>query len=163
MVRHYTREAGVRNLERDIGTICRKQARRIAEGKTEKLVVTQEMMQEFLGGIKVRMDTEMAERTKRAGVAVGLAWTPAGGDILFIEAKQHEGQRRLHHDRADRPGDAGVDAGRAYLGALEREARWASNEDLFKETTSTSTCRRERSRKMVLRQASPWRRRWFRC
>src|SRR5215470_15974674 len=75
--RHYTREAGVRNLERNIGTICRKQARRIAEGKTEKLVVTREVIQEFLGGIKVRIDTEIAERTKRPGVAVGLAWTPA--------------------------------------------------------------------------------------
>src|SRR5262249_47022593 len=63
LIRHYTREAGVRNLERTIGTICRKQARRIAEGKTEKLVVTEEVIKEFLGGIKVRVDTEVAERT----------------------------------------------------------------------------------------------------
>src|SRR5947209_4307764 len=89
IVRHYTREAGVRNLERNIGTLCRKQARRLAEGREEKLVVTTKMLQEqeFLGGIKIRLDTEIAERTKRPGVAVGLAWTPAGGDILFIEAK----------------------------------------------------------------------------
>ncbi|MCU1308404.1 MAG: ATP-dependent proteinase [Acidobacteriaceae bacterium] len=92
MVRHYTREAGVRNLERTIGTVCRKQARRIAEGKTEKLVVTQGVIQEFLGGVKVRVDTEVAERTKRPGVAVGLAWTPAGGDILFIEANKMKGK-----------------------------------------------------------------------
>jgi ATP-dependent Lon protease len=90
--RHYTREAGVRNLERNIGTLCRKQARRIAEGKTEKLVVTKEIVQEFLGGIKIRIDTEIAERTKRPGVAVGLAWTPAGGDILFIEANKMKGK-----------------------------------------------------------------------
>src|SRR5450432_674909 len=90
--RHYTREAGVRNLERNIGTICRKQARRIAEGKTDKLVVTKEIIQEFLGGIKVRIDTEIAERTKRSGVAVGLAWTPSGGDILFIEANKMKGK-----------------------------------------------------------------------
>jgi len=90
--RHYTREAGVRNLERNIGTICRKQARRIAEGKDEKLVVTPEVIQEFLGGIKIRIDTEIAERTKRPGVAVGLAWTPSGGDILFIEAKKMKGK-----------------------------------------------------------------------
>src|SRR5205807_10205896 len=77
IIRHYTREAGVRNLERNIGTMCRKQARGIAEGKTDKLVVTKEIVQEFLGGIKVRVDTEIAERTKRPGVAVGLAWTPA--------------------------------------------------------------------------------------
>ncbi len=92
IVRHYTREAGVRKLEQQIGTICRKQARRIAEGKTDKLVVTKEVIQEFLGGIKVRVDTEIAERTKRAGVAVGLAWTPAGGDILFIEANRMKGK-----------------------------------------------------------------------
>jgi len=92
IVRHYTREAGVRKLEQLIGTVCRKQARRIAEGNTDKLVVTREVIQEFLGGIKVRVDTEIAERTKRAGVAVGLAWTPAGGDILFIEANRMKGK-----------------------------------------------------------------------
>src|SRR6202008_3063791 len=86
IIRHYTREAGVRNLERTIGTICRKQARRLAEGKTDKLIVTPEIVQEFLGGIKVRSEGEIAERTKRPGVAVGLAWTPTGGDILFVEA-----------------------------------------------------------------------------
>src|SRR3954454_11456717 len=92
LIRHYTREAGVRNLERTIGTVCRKQARRIAEGKTEKLLVTQDVIQEFLGGVKVRVDTEVAERTKRAGVALGLAWTPAGGDVLFIEANKMKGK-----------------------------------------------------------------------
>ena len=92
IIRHYTREAGVRNLEREIGTICRKQARRIAEGKTEKLVVTQDVVQEFLGGVKIRIDTEIATRTQRPGVAVGLAWTPAGGDILFIEANRMKGK-----------------------------------------------------------------------
>ncbi|PYP89098.1 MAG: endopeptidase La [Candidatus Angelobacter sp. Gp1-AA117] len=92
ITRHYTREAGVRSLERNIGTICRKQARRIAEGKTDKLVVTREVIQEFLGGIKIRLDTEIAERTKRSGVAVGLAWTPAGGDVLFVEANKMKGK-----------------------------------------------------------------------
>ncbi len=92
IIRHYTREAGVRNLERNIGAMCRKQARRLAEGKTEKLVVTPQVVQEFLGGIKIRIDTEIAERTRRPGVAVGLAWTPAGGDILFIEANKMKGK-----------------------------------------------------------------------
>ncbi len=92
IIRHYTHEAGVRNLERTIGTICRKQARRLAEGKTEPLVVTKEVVQEFLGGIKIRTEGEIAERTKRAGVAVGLAWTPAGGDVLFIEANRMKGK-----------------------------------------------------------------------
>ncbi len=92
IVRHYTREAGVRRLEQLVGTVCRKQARRIAEGKVDKLVVTRDTVQEFLGGIKVRVDTEIAERTARPGVAVGLAWTPAGGDILFIEANRMKGK-----------------------------------------------------------------------
>jgi ATP-dependent Lon protease len=94
IIRHYTREAGVRNLERTIGTICRKQARRIAEGKAGKLIVTPELVQhhDMLGGMKIRTEGEIAERTKRAGVAVGLAWTPTGGDILFIEANKMKGK-----------------------------------------------------------------------
>jgi ATP-dependent Lon protease len=92
IIRHYTREAGVRSLERTIGTICRKQARRLAEGKTEKLTVTQEVIQDFLGGIKIRSEGEIAERTERPGVAVGLAWTPAGGDVLFVEANAMKGK-----------------------------------------------------------------------
>jgi len=94
IIRHYTREAGVRSLERTIGTICRKQARRIAEGKTDKLIVTPELVQhtDMLGGIKIRTEGEIAERTKRSGVAVGLAWTPTGGDILFIEANKMKGK-----------------------------------------------------------------------
>jgi ATP-dependent Lon protease len=92
IARHYTREAGVRKLEQQIGTVCRKLARRIAEGQKDKLVITSDVIREFLGGIKVRVDTEIAERTKRAGVAVGLAWTPAGGDVLFIEANRMKGK-----------------------------------------------------------------------
>ena len=92
IARHYTREAGVRRLEQLIGTVCRKTARRVAEGDSQKLVVTPEVVHEFLGGIKVRVDTEIAERTKRPGVAVGLAWTPAGGDVLFIEANKMKGK-----------------------------------------------------------------------
>jgi ATP-dependent Lon protease len=92
IARHYTREAGVRRLEQLIGTVCRKTARQVAEGRTEKLVVTPQVVHEFLGGIKVRVDTEIAERTKRSGVAVGLAWTPAGGDVLFIEANKMKGK-----------------------------------------------------------------------
>jgi ATP-dependent Lon protease len=92
IARHYTREAGVRKLEQLIGTVCRKTARKVAEGLKEKLVVTPEVVHEYLGGIKVRVDTEIAERTKRPGVAVGLAWTPAGGDVLFIEANRMKGK-----------------------------------------------------------------------
>jgi ATP-dependent Lon protease len=97
VVRHYTREAGVRKLEQVLGTVCRKQARRVVEsrtteGQTEKLVVTRDVLKEFLGGIQVRVETEVSERVKRPGVAVGLAWTPAGGDILFIEANKMKGK-----------------------------------------------------------------------
>jgi ATP-dependent Lon protease len=92
VIAHYTREAGVRSLERNIGTICRKQARRLAEGKTDKLVVTTQVVQEFLGGFKIRSEGEIAERTKRAGVSVGLAWTPSGGDVLFVEANKMKGK-----------------------------------------------------------------------
>lgn len=92
IIRHYTREAGVRKLEQTLGTVCRKQARRVVEGHTEKLVVTRDTVREFLGGIQVRVDTEVEERVKRPGVAVGLAWTPAGGDILFIEANKMKGK-----------------------------------------------------------------------
>jgi ATP-dependent Lon protease len=92
IIRHYTREAGVRSLERTIGTICRKQARRLAEGKHDKLIVSKEVIQEFLGGIKIRSEGEIAERTERPGVAVGLAWTPSGGDVLFVEANAMKGK-----------------------------------------------------------------------
>ncbi len=92
LIRHYTREAGVRKLEQTIGTVCRKQARRVVEGLTEKLAVTREAFKEFLGNIQVRVETEVSERVKRPGVAVGLAWTPAGGDILFIEANKMKGK-----------------------------------------------------------------------
>ncbi len=92
IVRHYTREAGVRKLEQVIGTVCRKEARRVVEGHTEKLVVDKDVLKEFLGNVQVRVETEVAERVKRPGVAVGLAWTPAGGDILFIEANKMKGK-----------------------------------------------------------------------
>src|SRR3954447_4247745 len=91
IVRRYTREAGVRNLEREIGTICRKQARRIAEGATGTAEITPEVVEQDLGAPRFRTDTEVADRTSRSGVAVGLAWTPVGGDVLFIEAGRMPG------------------------------------------------------------------------
>jgi ATP-dependent Lon protease len=95
IIHSFTREAGVRNLEREIGTITRKQARRIAEGKTEKMTVTPEVVREFLGVPKFRTEKEIDERVKRPGVAVGLVWTPVGGDIVFIEASRMRGGKQF--------------------------------------------------------------------
>src|SRR5438309_4098655 len=95
IIHSFTREAGVRNLEREIATITRKQARRIAEGKMEKMVVTPEVVREFLGVPKFRTEKEVEERVKRPGVAVGLVWTPVGGDIIFIEATRMRGGKQF--------------------------------------------------------------------
>jgi ATP-dependent Lon protease len=95
LIAHYTREAGVRNLEREIATLVRKQARRLAEGKTEKHVVTPEVIREALGVPKVRIEKEVEERVTKPGVSVGLVWTPAGGDIVFIEASKMRGGKQF--------------------------------------------------------------------
>jgi ATP-dependent Lon protease len=95
IIHSFTREAGVRNLEREIGTITRKQARRIAEGKTEKMTVTPDVVKEFLGVPKFKTEKEIDERVKQPGVAVGLVWTPVGGDIVFIEASRMRGGKQF--------------------------------------------------------------------
>jgi ATP-dependent Lon protease len=94
IIRGYTREAGVRNLEREIGSICRKAARRRAEGDESSLVVTLDVVTEMLGAPRF-LDEEMEERTKHPGVAIGLAWTPTGGEVLFIEASRMAGSSTL--------------------------------------------------------------------
>jgi ATP-dependent Lon protease len=81
----------VRNLEREIATVCRKQARRIAEGKPEKLMLTADNLRDFLGIPRYRLETEIVERTRQPGVMVGLAWTPTGGDVLYVEANAMKG------------------------------------------------------------------------
>ncbi|HXW57640.1 MAG TPA: endopeptidase La [Candidatus Cybelea sp.] len=91
LIHHYTREAGVRNLEREIATLVRKQARRIAEGATGKLVVTPDAIRETLGVPKYRLEKEVEERVEKPGVSIGLVWTPVGGDIVFIEASKMRG------------------------------------------------------------------------
>jgi len=90
VIRGYTREAGVRNLEREIGALCRKVARRKAEGDDSKVVITPEVVAQMLGA-PTFLDEEIENRTKDPGVAVGLAWTPAGGEVLFIEASRMQG------------------------------------------------------------------------
>jgi ATP-dependent Lon protease len=95
IIHSFTREAGVRNLEREIATITRKQARKLAEGHTEKMVVTPEIVREYLGVPKFRAEKEVVERVKKPGVAVGLVWTPVGGDIVFIEASRMRGGKNF--------------------------------------------------------------------
>src|SRR5690349_17951518 len=95
IIHSFTREAGVRNLEREIATITRKQARRMAEGKMEKMEVTPEIVREYLGVPKFRTEKEVEERVKKPGVAVGLVWTPVGGDIVFIEASRMRGGKQF--------------------------------------------------------------------
>jgi ATP-dependent Lon protease len=95
IIHSYTREAGVRNLEREIATISRKQARRIAEGHADKMVVTPEVVRQFLGVPKFHTEKEVEERVKQPGVAVGLVWTPVGGDIVFIEASRMRGGKQF--------------------------------------------------------------------
>ena len=93
IIRNYTHEAGVRNLEREIGRVCRKVARAVTEGQTEKTEITAEKVAELLGPPKYF--AEVAERKLEPGVAIGLAWTPNGGDILFIEATRMAGKKGL--------------------------------------------------------------------
>jgi len=94
LIRSYTREAGVRNLEREIASVCRKVARRVAEEELRgPIAVRAEDLSTLLG--PVRFEPELAERAGRPGVAVGLAWTPAGGDILFVESTRMPGKGAL--------------------------------------------------------------------
>jgi ATP-dependent Lon protease len=94
IIERYTREAGVRNLEREIGAVCRKVARKVAEGEIEgPSIIDEAGVGELLGPIKA--EPELAEDDVEPGVAVGLAWTPTGGDILFIESTQMSGRGEL--------------------------------------------------------------------
>jgi len=94
IIEKYTRESGVRSLEREIGSVCRGVAAKIAKGDEGEHVVEADDLQEYLG--KRKYFSEVAERTKVPGVATGLAWTPYGGDILFIEASVSKGTGKLH-------------------------------------------------------------------
>src|SRR4249920_3239141 len=120
VIRGYTREAGVRNLEREIGALCRKAARRRAEGNEEPLTITRETVMEMLGAPRF-LDEEMEERTKNPGVAIGLAWTPAGGEVLFIEASRMAGGGSL--TLTGQLGDVMKESARAALSWLRRHAK----------------------------------------
>jgi len=120
VIRGYTREAGVRNLEREIGSLCRKVARRRAEGNETPIEITPDVVVELLGAPKF-LDEEMEERTKDPGVAIGLAWTAAGGEVLFIEASKMAGGGSL--TLTGQLGDVMKESARAALSWLRAHAK----------------------------------------
>ncbi len=133
VIRGYTREAGVRNLEREIGSICRKVARRRAEAPPEGvglIEITPDTVVEMLGAPKY-MDEEIEERTKDPGVAIGLAWTPVGGEVLFIEASRMAGTGSL--TLTGQLGDVMKESARAALSWLRMHAKaYSIDPDFFK-------------------------------
>ncbi len=126
----YTREAGLRNLEREIATICRGVAKEYAQGKKEGVNVTEKMLHSFLGPVKFFSD--IAERTSVPGVATGLAWTPTGGDIIFIEATKMKGKKSL--TLTGSLGDVMKESAQAALSYIRSKAKELNiAEDFFEE------------------------------
>ena len=119
VIRGYTREAGVRNLERELGALCRKVARRRAEGDETAVTLTRETVATMLGAPRF-LDEEVHERTAKPGVAIGLAWTPAGGDVLFVEATRMHGGATL--TLTGHLGDVMKESARAALSWVRRNA-----------------------------------------
>jgi ATP-dependent Lon protease len=128
LIREYTREAGLRNLEREIASIIRKVARRRAEGKAETVAVTPEKVEEFLGA-PYFMREEMEERTLIPGVALGLSWTAAGGEVLYIEATQMWGQKGL--TLTGQLGDVMKESAQAALSWVRAHSRELGIEESF--------------------------------
>jgi ATP-dependent Lon protease len=130
LIRGYTREAGVRNLEREIGALCRKVARRRAEGDETPIEITPEVVVEMMGAPKF-LDEEMEERTKDPGVAIGLAWTPVGGEVLFVEASRMAGTGSL--TLTGQLGDVMKESARAALSWLRTHAKeYSIDPEFFK-------------------------------
>jgi ATP-dependent Lon protease len=130
VIRGYTREAGVRNLEREIGAICRKIARRRAEGDDDKVKVVPELVHELLGAPRF-MDEEVKDRTRNPGVATGMAWTPVGGDVLFVEATRMAGSGSL--TLTGQLGDVMKESARAALSWVRAHAtEWQIDPEFFK-------------------------------
>jgi ATP-dependent Lon protease len=118
IIASYTREAGVRNVEREIATICRGVAREVVEGRTEPAVISKKDLHTYLGPIK--HFSEIAERTTEPGVAIGLAWTPVGGDIIFVEAAKMKGKNNL--TLTGKLGDVMKESAQAALGFIRSNA-----------------------------------------
>ena len=130
VIRGYTREAGVRNLEREIAALCRKAARRRAEGHEEAVHITPAIVMEMLGAPKF-LDEEVEARTKDPGVAIGLAWTPVGGEVLFVEASRMHGSGAL--TLTGHLGDVMKESARAALSWLRAHAaEYGVDPDFYK-------------------------------
>jgi ATP-dependent Lon protease len=130
VIRGYTREAGVRNLEREIGAICRKVARRRAEGDESKVRVTAELVNELLGAPRF-LEEEVEQRTKQPGVATGMAWTPVGGEVLFVEASRMAGSGSL--TLTGQLGDVMKESARAALSWVRAHSNeWNIDPEFFK-------------------------------
>ena len=127
----YTREAGVRNLEREIAAICRGVAKDVARGIKEKVVIDAEILHKFLGPVK--FFPEVAERTSEPGVATGLAWTPTGGDIIFVEATKMKGEKGL--TLTGQLGDVMKESAQAALAYVRTKAKELGIEEDFFEKT----------------------------
>jgi ATP-dependent Lon protease len=123
----YTREAGLRNLEREIGTICRGVATQIAEAKIKKATIKIEDVAEFLGPIK--FTSEAKARMTVPGVAMGLAWTPVGGDLLFIEATSMKGSKGL--TLTGQLGDVMKESATAALSFIRSHAKFLKIDEDF--------------------------------
>jgi ATP-dependent Lon protease len=119
IINDYTREAGVRNLDREIANVCRKVARKVVEGGSGKIVLTGETIHEFLG--PARFFREIAERTDRSGVAIGLAWTSVGGEILFVESTRMRGRGKV--TITGRLGDVMRESAQAALSWIRSNSR----------------------------------------
>jgi ATP-dependent Lon protease len=131
VIRYHTREAGLRNLEREIGTLCRKVARGITEGRTDPVTIDIARVSDMLG--PERYFSEVAERTQGPGVAVGLAWTPMGGDIMFMESTKMAGKKGLI--LTGRLGDVMKESAQAALSYIRSRARQLGIAPDFFDTT----------------------------
>ncbi len=131
LISQYTREAGVRNLEREIANLCRKMAKKIAEGKEEKFDITEKNLQHFLGSPKYIPEEEMQDN--EVGVSTGLAWTESGGDIIYIEATTMKGKGSL--TLTGQLGDVMKESAQAALSYVRSTAKTLGiDEDVFSKT-----------------------------
>ena len=135
IIRSYTREAGVRNLEREIGGVFRKVVTRIAEGKEKSVKITPDLVRDFLGRPRFYRMEEITTRTSLPGVVTGLAWTPTGGDVLFIEATKMSGSKGFQlsgslGDVMQESAKAALSYVRSRAGKLGIEADFFENTDI---------------------------------